>query len=146
MSWSTPIIDRSLSDVEFAMLNQNSTANLKGAWNISDANRVIENTLYLNNKLEDYNYNSELIPIDYLVESDLPYATSKMDIIRDNVKLVINSYYKLHHLPIIYGNVFDYNQANVLEINLKGTNDLLESMIRNFKYSGMFSSGETINL
>lgn len=146
MSWSTPIIDRSLSDVEFAMLNQNSTANLKGAWNISDANRVINNTIYLNDRLTEYGYGVTLTPIPLFIETDLPYVVSKMKIIRDNVNKVSNAFYKLHHKTIVYGDVFSYVDANTLEINLKSTNDLLESMISCFKYSGVTISGEELNI
>lgn len=146
MSWITPIIDRSLSDVEFAMLNQNSTVNLKGAWNISDANRVISNTIDLNNRLTEYNFGVVLTPIPLFVETDLPYVTSKMKIIRDNVNKVSNAFYKLNHKTIVYGDVFSYVDANTLEINLKSTNDLLENMISNFRYSGTTILGEELNV
>ena len=56
MSWSSPIFDRTLSDVEYAFQNQSSALNLKGAWNISDANRVIDNCKYLETLLNDLGY------------------------------------------------------------------------------------------
>ena len=141
MAWITPIIDRTQQDVLYALANQNSTDNLKGAWNISDVNRIINNIDYLNTKLLEQNYTSGVSTQNNFVMTDLPYVNSKIDIIRNNVNKIVDCFYKMNNPNIRYGTVFDYNDANTLEINLKITNDLLESLIALFKYSGTFYSG-----
>ena len=146
MAWITPIIDRNQMDVIYALANQNSVMGLKGSWNISDVNRIINNIQHLNTKLAEQNYYPNTNNIPNWVMTDLPHVNSKVDIIRDNVNKIVYSFYKLNNPNIRYGTVFDFNDANALEINLKITNDLLESLIANYKYSGTFSSGEDLVL
>lgn len=146
MAWIEPIIDRTQYDVLYAMQNQSSIEDLKGAWNVSDVNRIINNVNYLHGLLGIHGYNSTITPQSEFVISDLPYVTSKIKVIRDNINAIVNSFYKLGNPIIRYGDIFDYNDANSLEQNLKITNDLLESLILDLKYSGNFYSGEEIIL
>ena len=146
MAWITPIIDRTELDVLYALVNQNNTTDLKGSWNVSDVNRIIGNIEYLNTKLIEQNYNPNIGTIPQWQMEDLPYVNSKVDVIRNNVGKIVNSFYKMENPNIRYGTVLDYNDANTLEINLKITNDLLESLIALFKYSGTFYSGEDVVL
>ena len=143
MAWSTPIIDRTLEDVEFAKANQNYTTTLKGAWNVSDINRVINNTKHLSDLLNANGYPNTIKSQGTFVVTDLPYVNSVMDVVRSNVQAVVNCYYKSGNPTIKYGNTFDYNDANALEINLDITNKLLTSMIDAYKYCGTTVCGET---
>lgn len=146
MAWITPIIDRTSVDVQFAFDNQNDASDLKGAWNISDINRVINNIEYLKTLLNSYGYFPSITTMTPFTESSLPYISTVMNVIRTNVINITNSFYKLNNPNIRFGAIFDYTDANNLEINLKLTNDLLESMIELFKYSGTFYSGEDLIL
>ena len=54
MTWTTPITDRTFEDVKYAFENQNLSTDLKGAWNVSDTTRIINNMLYLRNLIKQY--------------------------------------------------------------------------------------------
>lgn len=142
MAWITPIIDRTLSDVQYAIANQNDVSNLKGAFNIYDIDRIINNVEHLKILLNEYGYFPVITPLPSLSEGDLPYLSTVIDVLRTNVENVVESFYQLNNPTIRYGNVFDYNDANSLEINLKITNDLFASMIASIKYAGTFYAGE----
>lgn len=146
MAWIEPIIDRTQEDVLYAMANQGLDQDLKGAWNVSDVNRIINNINYLHSLLGFYGYNSTITQQNDFIMSDLPHVNSKIDVIRNNINTIINSFYKRNNPTIRYGDVFDFNDANTLEMNLKITNDLLESLIAELKYSGTFVSGQDIIL
>lgn len=146
MSWSTPIVDRTYADVLYAINNQTATIDLKGAWNISDANRLIDNIEYLKGQLNGYNVYPVITPITPFVQSELPYASLKITTLRTNIINLVNSYYKMGHPLIRMGRILDYTDANAMELNLKLTNDLFESMVKLYKYSGTFNSGQSIVL
>ena len=138
MAWTTPITDRTQADVTYAKANQNNVSDLKGAWNISDANRIIENTIYLKDLLIANGYPCSITNQALFVETDLPYVESKMKILKDNVQSVIDSFYKATNHPIIvYGMNFNYQNANDLELDLDLTNQLLQNMILELKYCGV---------
>lgn len=145
MAFITPIIDRTEQDVLYAMLNQNSTQDLKGAWNVSDINRLINNINHLKTELQKLGYNASITAQADFIESELPFA-SKLDIIRNNIKSIVNSFYKFNNPEIRYGDIFDYEDANTLEINLKITNDLLTSLLNELRYCGEGYCGESITL
>lgn len=146
MPWITPITDRTLNDVQYAFSNQNEVSDLKGAWNPSDINRVINNVEYVKTLLNSYGYYPSITSMPTFTESDLPYITSVMNVLRTNVSNIVTSFYQLNNPNIGFGSTFDYVDANSLEINLSITNQLLENMIALFKYSGTFYSGEDLIL
>lgn len=146
MSWITPIIDRTQTDVDYAKANQNSSSDLKGAWNISDVNRIIDNTIYLRDILKNYNYDVGFDNQSHVTESDFPYILSFMKILKDNVNSVVNCFYKYNNPTINYSNTFNFNDANNIEINLNITNTLLENMINELLYSGEPYCSDTITL
>lgn len=140
--WITPIKDRTLADVQYAIANQNLVSDLKGAYNLSDIDRVMENVVYLRDLLNDYGRFPVVTALPVLVEADLPYLSLVMDVLRTNVVNVRDAYYQLGHPLIRYGTEFNYTDANALEESLYLTNLLLQSMISTIKYSGTFYSGE----
>lgn len=142
MAFITPIVDRTAEDVLYAMQNQNSTSNLKGAWNISDVNRIIQNVNHLKTLLESEGYSITIIPQSNFVMADLPYVNSKIDILRNNVNAIVNAFHKLNNPSIRYGNILDYTDANTLELNLQITNNLLEGLISSYRYCGTFICGQ----
>jgi hypothetical protein len=147
MAWSTPIFDRQLSDVEYAMLNQNSTSDLKGAFNISDANRIINNTIYLRDLLNLYGYDVEQFPNQTLLtETDLPHVNSVIEVMKSNIIKVVDAFYKDGNPEITYGNILDYISVNAMELNLNITNTFLESMIASVILCGNYISGQSILL
>lgn len=146
MSWSTPIIDRTYDDVLYAIANQTATIDLKGAWNVSDANRLIDNIEYLKLRLNDYQIYPVITPMSYFIQSELPYSSTRISTLKNNIINLVNSYYKMNHPVIRMGRILDYTDANAMELNLKLTNDLFDSMVKLYKYSGTFNSGQSIVL
>jgi hypothetical protein len=136
MPWITPITDRIQEDVDFAKENQSSTSDLKGAWNISDINRIIDNTIYLRNLLFENGYNITIIEQSHIVESDIPYITSFIKVLKDNIKSLVDGFYSRGNPVIDYSQFPTFTMANNLEINLEITNSLLNSMIAELKYCG----------
>ena len=144
--WTTPITDRTANDVAYAKANQNESADLKGAWNISDANRVINNTIYLRDLLNQYGYTVEFDDQPLLTEADFPYRDSVIKVMKDNINAVVNAFYEFNNPTIMYGTTASYTGANTMEINLDITNTLLENLISNLLYCGEPYSGDTITL
>ena len=60
--WINPITDRTQADVEFARANPELLANLKGALNISDLNRISENLIWIGENIAIYKYPEKIIP------------------------------------------------------------------------------------
>lgn len=147
MAWQTPIVDRVAADVTYARGSQNNAADLKGAWNVSDINRVIDNTIYLRDLLLSYGYHvypfTDQVEVD---ESDYPLFTSVDSVYRTNVQHVVDAFYTLDNPTITLGSTINYVMANTLEENLRLTNLLIRRMEDGFKRSGTFKSGQEVIL
>lgn len=146
MSWTTPITDRTEDDVTYALENQDSVSDLKGAWNISDANRVIDNSIYLRDLLNSYGYTVSFADQPHLTVSDFPYITSVIKLMKDNIQLLLDAFYTEGNPSLTYSQYANYNSANSMEINLDITNTLLENMIAELIYCGEPYSGDDIIL
>lgn len=146
MAWSIPITDRTQSDVDYALENQSSASDLKGAWNISDINRVIDNSIYLRDILISYGYDISFTDQTHLTEADIPYITSVIKVLKDNVKALVDGFYSSGNPTISYSALPNYTMANDLETNLVITKTLIENMIEEFVYCGTFYCGEDLIL
>jgi len=143
MSWELPIYDRTIEDVEFAKNNQENLESFKGALNVSDLNRIENNTVYLYNILIEQGYTVSITEYSGWKMEDIFYPTD-IDRIRQNVINLVDSYSKLESTPTIelgnyYLGIIDINDIeNVLyDVNL-----LLESMIASFRHCGSAISGQ----
>lgn len=146
MAFVTPIIDRTQADVLYAIINQNSVSDLKGALNISDINRIINNSIYLRDLLIANGFTPSFLNQSLFIETDIPSITSKIDVIRDNVRTLVNSFYTLNNPTITYGNTLNYNDINIIENNILITNSLLQGLINELKLCGYTTCGEDIQL
>ena len=146
MAWTTPVIDRTQSDVDYAIANQNSASDLKGAWNVSDANRVIDNTLYLKELLNAQGYYFPYTAQSHITETDFPYKTSFVKVMKDNINNMVSAFYSSGNPVITYNTNPNYITANNMEINLKTTNELLILMIQSFRICGTFACGTSFRL
>lgn len=120
-------------------------------YNVSDTNRGNENTEYLKNELNYYGFNITLtkpIVVDR-VRTDFP-KVSYINDLRENVKAVVDGFYPVVAPDIIIDTarkqIFDYVEANKLELNLEAVNDMFESLKDSFKFSGTFVSGQDVIL
>ena len=149
MAFITPIINRTLADATYAMNNQGSALELKGALNISDLNRIEKNTYFLEDKLLSYGYGAIDITRknEDWVKSDLLYI-GDIDRIRQNVINLVDGYNAISGSPvIIVGDVtISYVDINSIEQFIYNTNLLLDRMIAYFRKSGTFKSGQGVIL
>ena len=146
MAYTTPIIDRTQADVLYAISNQNAVADLKGALNVSDVNRIINNSIYLRDLLEENGFYADFTDQTLFTQATLPHIHSKIDIIKDNINLLVTSFYQFNNPVLHYGNILDYADVNAMEENLKITNDLISALILELRLCGYTTCGEDINL
>ncbi|MCL2814383.1 MAG: hypothetical protein FWD23_07270 [Oscillospiraceae bacterium] len=91
--WINPITDRALSDVQYARDNPGLSANLKGALNISDLNRISGNLIWIGENIAIYKYPDKIIPpewvrTDFFKYPDMSNYEANVYYIRDYYSLV----------------------------------------------------------
>jgi len=166
MAWITPITDRTQIDVDYIKALRTSinnlgwdnvsiedkdiwlNGNLKGAWNYTDGNRVIENTIYLRDTLNSYGYTVSFADQPLLTMDSLPYIVSVIQVMIANIIAVRDVFYVNPDYPLILGSQTDttYVEANNIEINLLMTYELILEMIDGFRVCGTFACGQDIRL
>jgi len=146
MAWTTPITDRTLADIEYAITHQDAVLDLKGAWNISDINRIIDNTDYLKTQLNNYGYFFPYTTLTHLVETDFPFDASFVTVLKTNVISMVDAFYKQGNPTIVINTNPTYTMANSIEINLQSTLDLLTLLPQSFRRCGTFSCGTDFRL
>jgi hypothetical protein len=121
---------------------------IKGAWNYTDGNRVIENTIYLRDTLNSYGYNVSFADQPLLTMESLPYIVSVIQVMIANIIAVRDVFYVNPDYPLILGSQSDttYVEANNIEINLLMTYELILEMIDGFRVCGTFACGQDIRL
>ena len=141
MTFITPINDRTLTDVEYALINQSLTDDLKGSLNYSDLNRIENNCEYIVSKLVENGYIINITTKTNWLETDIP-TYMEITRIRNNIQLLLNTYHTMSGSPtILFWNGVDYVDANTLEQNLYNLNDMIVRMEKTFRYCGMEYSG-----
>ena len=143
-SWSTPVFDRTLADVEYArqqLENNINTVFLKGCFTRVDILRIENDTRYLADTLNDLCYRNNITTQTSWTESDIPNATDIGRII-NNVSKLISAYYKPNDSPNLPTTILTYEQANALEQNLYLIKQMLDNMINSFRECGTFNCGE----
>lgn len=121
------IYDRLLSDVEEALNNQNSTENLKGAYNYTDLNRIETWCKYIKEILQDYGLNKNLETKINWNMRDYP-TMAHIDRIRGNIQILKEFCEGLTTETIVYNNTLNYEQANILEKILFDINAYFENV------------------
>lgn len=158
--WVTPITDRTatqgkthidLGAEDLNLLSQDGKYLFaiytgKPMLNFGDLNRIELDCAYLAEQ-----FNANLVPVTITTKTDwtaadFPYL-AQINRIRDNVNALKNAYYAIEGSPdITYWNSLNWQDANILEQNLKNLKTLLDLMIASFKYSGTFSAGQEVIL
>lgn len=145
MAFTTPITDRTYEDTQYAFLNQDSEEDLKGAWNVSDVNRVIDNTIWLRDTLVSLGY--YVYPFadqPHMEVSDYPYYETVSKVYKQNVMWVVNAFYKQNNPSISTSDSTSYLVANALEQNILITWQLVQQLLGGVKRSGTFNSGQAV--
>lgn len=118
-------------------------SNPKGAYNISDLNRVGNNMAYLADLLNSYGYAVGISPKTDWVVDDIPTQSQMSQLLAD-LQALEDSYYTLTSTPAppaSMAKLFWYDANNIEQI-LLDINMLLENMIAQFKFSDTFYCGE----
>ena len=143
-SWSSPVFNRTLADVEYArqQLEQNiNNANFKGCFNMVDILRIENNTRYLADTLNDLCYRNNITTQSSWDRSSIPNVTDIVRII-NNVSKLISAYHKPSDTPTLPTTILTYEQANALEKNLYLIKQMLDNMVASFRECGTFNCGE----
>lgn len=138
------ITDRTLQDVEYAKAHQNSSEDLKGAYNNSDLNRVEAKVQELKEILKSYNYFDEelVIKLDWAKTDFLRTGDSERYL--GNVRKIRDAYFTkttTPDLPITL-NKMDYQDANAIEQILVDIEDIIINMEQMFVYCGVANMGQ----
>lgn len=154
--WINPIFDRTQADVDFASqkiaewiageVTGTSTVvyDLKGCLNVSDMNRIEGNIAYLANNFTKYYYPTNVSTKIWEVSS----MPTDRDVLRilDNVRVLINAFYKPKNAPEVPNNMLNYAEINNIEKNLHLIKELLDCMVNSFRKSNTLQSGGTMFL
>ena len=148
MAWVTPIYDRMMSDVKFALQKieewrksgATDTTDLKGCFNASDMNRIEQNIKYLSDELAKLYYFAS-VSIKTWDRSSMP-TKADVDRIISNVNKIITSYYQTSDAPALPSTLLTITDVNSLEKNLYKIKMILDGMIFSFRECDTFYCGE----
>jgi hypothetical protein len=147
MAWVTPIYDRTMSDVTFALQkmqewkNSGSTnaTDLKGCFNASDMNRIEGNIRYLSDKLSSLYYFSNVVTKTW-GRDGLPTASDINRLIQ-NTHTLISSFCD-NNAPDLPTTLLTITDVNSLEENLYKIKMILDDMIFSYRECDTFYCGE----
>lgn len=139
-TYTNLIYDRTEEDVEYAKNNQDSSDNLKGAYNYTDLNRIEEWTSDIGSLLNSYGYHVSITTKTDWLETDFP-TKAQMKRIRDNVSTLKNAFIAYTNVPENLEKM-TYTKANQIEKVLEEIYLLIGNMETSFWYSGEINSGE----
>ena len=118
---------------------------IKGAWNITDLNRIEQNCKYLLEELTALGYDVNVVLKENTwVEDDFP-VLSEIDRIRLNVKLLCDVFLITSDLD--FDNKYiDYENANRIEELMSFVYNTLQNLFLGLRYCGTFNCGQTLIL
>ena len=157
MTWIVPVVDRTLRDVQDALVQietwRTQVANgqtptvteLKGCLNATDLNRIESNTRYIAQLLQIQGYQINVTTkVDWTDES-LPNAADVNRII-NNIKEIRDKYYEPPGMPSLPQTMVSFSDINAIEQSLLLFREMLLGMEGAFRRSGTFRCGEDFRL
>ena len=141
--WISPVFDRTQSDVDYAKAQIKSGENLselKGCFNVTDINRIENNTRYIADRLNVLSYANTITTKVWDI-AGVPDVSEVARLI-NNVASLINAYYLPEGAPSLPNTLLTFEQVNSLEKMLYMIKHLLDEEENQFRYSGTFNSGE----
>ena len=157
MTWIVPVVDRTLRDVQDALVQieawRTQVANgetptvteLKGCLNATDLNRIESNTRYIAQLLQRHGYRINMTTkVDWTDES-LPNAADVNRII-NNIKEIRDKYYEPPGMPSLPQTMVSFSDINAIEQSLLLFREMLLGMEGAFRRSGTFRCGEYFRL
>lgn len=147
-NWTTPVFNRTQADVDYAIskiaewrdTDSIYVTELKGCLNVTDINRIENNTRYLSDSLSALYYFSHIRTMSW----DNKGLPSMLDIsqIINNIREIISSYFQDSAAPNLPETMLTYEQINNIEKNLYYIKCILDNMISSFKECNTFECGE----
>ena len=157
MTWIVPVVDRTLRDVQDALVQieawRTQVANgetptvteLKGCLNATDLNRIESNTRYIAQLLQRHGYRINMTTkVDWTDES-LPNAADVNRII-NNIKEIRDKYYEPPGMPSLPQTMVSFSDINAIEQSLLLFREMLLGTEGAFRRSGTFRCGEYFRL
>ena len=141
--WISPVYDRTQYDVEYAksqIRSGNNLSELKGCFNVTDINRIENNTRYIADRLNVLKYSNTITTKTWDI-SGVPNSNEIARLI-NNVAALISAYYLPEGAPPLPSTLITFEQVNSLEKNLYMIKHLLDEEENQFRYSGTFNSAE----
>ena len=157
MRWIVPVVDRTLLDVQnaltqieawrsqFAAGQTPTVTELKGCLNVTDLNRIEQNTLYISQMIRGYGFQTDVTVKTDWTESGLPNADDVNRII-NNIKEIRDKYYEPAGMPSLPQTMVSFSDINAIERSLMLFREMLLGMVGAFKRSGTFVSGQGFKL
>lgn len=131
----------------YQFITHGEQQSIKGAWNYIDANRIINNSIYLRDLMNTYGYNVDFPDQPYLTILDIPYFSEVNLTYKQNIQKLLDAFYPFDHPTIDMSNIYPiYIGANNMEICLELLHDILSDMLKKFLFSGEFNCGDDIVL
>ena len=157
MRWIVPVVDRTLLDVQDALVQieawRTQVANgqsptvteLKGCLNATDLNRIEANTRYISQFIRGYGYQTNVTTKVDWTDECLPNVDDVNRII-DNIKEIRNKYYEPAGMPSLPQTMVSFSDINAIEQSLLLFREMLLGMVGAFRRSGTFRCGQGMKL
>ena len=157
MRWITPVVDRTLRDVQDALAQiemwRTQIANgqtptvteLKGCLNATDLNRIEANTRYISQLIREHGFQTNVTTKVDWTDECLPNVDDVNRII-DNIKEIRNKYYEPVGVPSLPQTMVSFSDINAIEQSLLSFREMLLGMVGAFRRSGTFVAGSPFRL
>lgn len=141
--WISPVYDRTQSDIDYALSqikSGNSSSEYKGCFNVTDINRIENNCRYIADRLNILKYTNTITTKSW----DMYGVPNVSEVTRliNNVKALIDAYYKPTDAPTLPNTLLTYEQVNSLEKNLYMIKHIIDEEENAFRFCGTFVCGE----
>lgn len=143
-TWQEPVFDRTQADVDYAKSQLSKGINnvdYKGCFNVTDINRIENNTRYLADTLLSLYYFNTITSTSSWSRNSLVYQ-QHIDRILGNVNKVWSAWYKPTNAPALPNTLLTYEQVNNIEKNLYLLKEMLDNMVASFRECGTLYCGE----
>jgi hypothetical protein len=142
--WKAPVFDRTQADVDYAkqqLAKKLNTTEYKGCFNITDINRIENNTRYLADSLLNLYYFNTLTTNSAWSRSGLPNQQN-VDRIISNVNKIWAAWAKPKNALSLPTTLLTFEHVNNIEKNLYLLKEMLDNMVSSFKECGAYNCGE----
>ena len=141
--WISPVYDRTQNDVDMAkarIKQGDNLSELKGCFNVTDINRIENNSRYIADRLNVLKYANTIVTQSWDMYG-VPNSTAVSRLI-NNVASLISAYYSPAGAPSLPTTLLTYEQVNALEKILYMIKHLVDEEENEFRHCGTFNCGE----